>query len=186
MTRFLTVIALLFTAPVLASCGTELEVASYAPIENPTKRILAPAGIGKNVTKFLKRYFRKNGWVVVVETKTAKETRSSGEDRSVTETLYDAPYRMFVDEKWRPDYCVNGDDYVSFVLSIVAAETGEEVFVADGSGCISQVKKELSPKLNAVFLRGEMLQEEGEESVIIPLGQTRDKRSIRRGFGVGG
>jgi hypothetical protein len=186
MTRMLTIIALLFATPMLASCVTELEVASYAPIENPTKRILAPAGIGKNITKFMKRYFRKNGWVVVVETKTTKETRSSGKDRKLEKTLYDAPYRMFVDENWRPDYCANGDDYVSFSLSIVTAETGEEVFVADGSGCIGQVEKELSPKLNAVFLRGEMLQEDGQESVIIPLGRTRDKRPFRRGFGVGG
>jgi hypothetical protein len=93
---------------------------------------------------------------------------------------------MFVDENWRPDFCANGDDYVSFSLSIVAAETGEEVFVADGSGCIGQLEKELSPKLNAVFLRGEMLQDDGQESVIIPLGRTRDKRPFRRRFGVGG
>jgi outer membrane lipopolysaccharide assembly protein LptE/RlpB len=87
MTRILAIILLLFATPMLASCTAELEVASYAQIENPTKRILAPAGIGKNITKFLKGYFRKNGWVVVVETKTRNETRSFGGDRSVSETF---------------------------------------------------------------------------------------------------
>jgi|11BtaG_2_1085332.scaffolds.fasta_scaffold13058_3 hypothetical protein len=187
MTRILTIIALLIATPILASCAPpELEVASYAKIDNPTKRILAPAGLGQEITKFLKGWFRKNGWTVVVETRTREQTLSDGVDKSITETLYDAPYRMFVNERTRIEPCYSGDDYVWFALSIVAAESGEEIFVADGDGCVGPLQKELSPKLDAVFTRGEMIQNEGEEGVVIPIRPELRESVTKRRYGLGG
>lgn len=132
-------------AVILAGC-TSTNVHQYGQIDQSDKSITVPSGTG-GLKGAIKTILHDDGWKMTVfkgpsitEGTTGKETLLKSYETSKTRyTLWGQ--HQFI------DYCLTGESYYQYEITIIDNKSGTEVLSMDGLGCEKAITKQFSNML---------------------------------------
>ena len=148
MNKFISIILFLF---ILTSCAS-YESQLYSEIDNQNKTIGMPAS-NQLLAGDLKDLFRKNGWKILIIEKGDVTTEGTTGDNTQLNTNLDssARYMLYLSQGWM-DKCFNLKyDWISYDVTIVDNQSGEQVFYSEGNDCQTKIIDQLEIDLSAFW-----------------------------------